>query len=120
MLGTAFESAHQADVIEFLWASLALFDDDPAPDTASVYCLLLTELFDVVSARERILLLLAAVPDGAPLDQLLPVVGTEDEIPARVALLQRSAWSNTLLAGLELAKQGDVVLAQQGDFRRSG
>ena len=37
LLGTAFESAHQVDVIEFLWASLALFDDDPAPDTASVY-----------------------------------------------------------------------------------
>ena len=117
LLGTAFESAHQADVIEFLWASLALFDDDPGPETASVYLPRLTALFDVVSARERILLLLAAAPEGAPLDQLLPLVGTAGESPARIALLRRSAWSSTFLAGLELAKQGDVALAQQGDFQ---
>ena len=37
LLGTVLEPAQQADVIEFLWPSLALFDDDAAPDTASVY-----------------------------------------------------------------------------------
>jgi chromatin segregation and condensation protein Rec8/ScpA/Scc1 (kleisin family) len=28
----------------------------------------------------------------------------------------RSAWSSTFIAGLELAKQGDVVLGQGEDF----
>ena len=28
----------------------------------------------------------------------------------------RSAWSSTLIAGLELAKQGEVVLGQGWDF----
>jgi len=31
-------------------------------------------------------------------------------------LLWRSAWTSTFLAGLELAKQGDVALTQDGLF----
>jgi len=117
LLGTAFESAHQVDVIEFLWASLALFDDDPAPDTASVYRPLLTDRHAVAAARERILLLLAAAPDGAPLDRLLPAPPETAETAPRRALRRRAAWASTLIAGLELAKQGDVVLQQEGDFQ---
>jgi hypothetical protein len=55
LLGTSFETAHQVDVIEFLWASLALFENDPAPDTANVYRPPLAELYDVTAPRERIL-----------------------------------------------------------------
>ena len=73
LLGTSFEPAHQVDVIEFLWASLALFDDDPDAGHGDVYRPPLTELYDVAAARERILRLLAAAPDGAPLDRLLPL-----------------------------------------------
>lgn len=117
LLGTSFDPAHQVDVIEFLWASLALFDADPAPDTASVYRPLLTELYDVATARARILRLLAAAPGGAPLDRLLPAPPETAETEARRALRRRSAWASTLIAGLELARQGDVVMAQGGDFQ---
>ena len=38
LLGTALEAQHEVDVIEFLWACLALFDDGAAmPDTTPVY-----------------------------------------------------------------------------------
>jgi segregation and condensation protein A len=117
LLGTAFDTAHQVDVIEFLWASVALFDDDPAPDMASVYRPLSTKLFDGASARERILRLLAAAPNGAPLDRLLPEPPDTAETEARCALRQRSAWASTLAAGLELAKQGEVVMQQEEDFQ---
>ena len=117
LLGTSFEPAHQIDVIEFLWASLALFDDDPAPDTGNVYRPLSTKLYGIVAARERILLLLAAAPNGAPLDHLLPESLETAETVSRRTLRRRSAWASTLAAGLELAKQGDVALAQEGDFQ---
>jgi segregation and condensation protein A len=117
LLGTAFQSGHRVDVIEFLWASLALFDDDPAPDTESVYRPLLTDLYDVAAARARILRLLAAAPDGAPLDRLLPEPPATADTVSRHSLRRRSAWVSTLAAGLELAKQGDVALVQAGDFQ---
>lgn len=114
--GTAFEPAHQVDVIAFLWASLALFDDDPAADTAAVYRPLLPEVHDVAAARERILRLLAAAPDGAPLERLLPAPPDRAETEAQRMLRRRSAWASTLVAGLELARQGEVVLAQGEAF----
>lgn len=116
LLGTAFESAHQVDVIEFLWASLALFDDDPAPDTASTYRPLLIARHDA-AARERILRLLAAAPDGVPLDRLLPAPPETAETDSQRALRRRAAWASTLVAGLELARQEEVMLAQEGDFQ---
>ena len=76
-----------------------------------------TELHDAVAARERILRLLAAMPDGAPLDRLLPAPPETAETEARRALRRRAAWASTLIAGLELARQGDVVMAQEGDFQ---
>jgi segregation and condensation protein A len=117
LLGTSFETAHQVDVVEFLWASLALFENDPAPDTANVYRPPLTELYDVTAARERILRGLAEAADGAPLDDLLPEPPDIAEAEPEWALRRRSAWASTLIAGLELAKQGTVVLAQAGDFQ---
>ncbi len=117
LIGTSFEPAHQVNVIEFLWASLALFDADPAADTASVYRPLPTNLYAVAEARERILRRLAAAPDGAPLDRLLPEPPETAETEPRHALRRRSAWASTLIAGLELAKQGDVVMQQGGDFQ---
>ena len=117
LLGTAFEPAHLVDVIEFLWASLALFDDDPAPDTASMYRPLLIVRHDVAAARARILRLVAAAPDGASLDRLLPAPPETAETEARRALRRRSAWASTLVAVLELARQEAVMLAQEGDFQ---
>jgi segregation and condensation protein A len=116
LLGTAFEPAHQVDGIEFLWASLALFDDDPAPDTESLYRPLSSKFYDVAAARARILRVLATVPDGAPLERFLPAPPDSTETEPRRALRRRAAWASTLIGGLELAKQGDVVLAPAGGF----
>ena len=52
-------------MVEFLWASLALFDDDTAAaDTATVYQARPFELYAVAEARERILQRLAEAPEG--------------------------------------------------------
>lgn len=106
------------DVIEFLWASLALFDDDaPGPDTTTVYCPFHFALYPVAEARERILRRLADTPDGALLGQLLPAAPEPAGAEPLRRLRRRSAWSSTFIASLELAKQGDVVAAQAGAFQ---
>ena len=117
ILGVSVEAGQAIDVVEFLWASLALFDDDTAvADTATVYRPLPFELYRVAEARDRILRRLAEVPEGVPLERLLPdpAGGSENEAWMKIRL--RSAWSSRFIAGLELAKQGDVVLGQGGDF----
>lgn len=109
--GTLAETGH-VDVIEFLWACLALFDDaaDRA-DTAARDRPRWRELYAVPEARERILRLLGETPDGGPLGRFLPQAPTEAN-----TLRRRSAWTTTFVASLELAKQGDLVLAQDGLF----
>ena len=118
VLGVSIAAAPAVDVIEFLWASLALFDDDAAePDTATVYRPVPLDLYAVADARDRILRRLAETPDGATLDRLLPDPDAMAEPTPRSALRRRSAWSSTFVASLELARQGDVVLGQGGDFQ---
>jgi hypothetical protein len=56
VLGVSVEAGQAIDVVEFLWASLALFDDGTAAaDTATVYQARPFELYQVAEARERIL-----------------------------------------------------------------
>ena len=117
VLGVSIEAAPALDVIEFLWASLALFDDAAAPDTATVYRPIPLDLYPVAEARTRILRLLGEMPDGAALDRLLPDRDALSERAPRAPLRRRSAWSSTFVASLELARQGDVVLGQGGDFQ---
>jgi hypothetical protein len=105
------------EAVEFLWASLALFDDDTAADTTDVYRARPFELYQVAEARERILRLLAEVPEGAPLERLALEFGGISEREMWAKLRLRSAWSSTFIAGLELAKQGDMVLGQGEDFQ---
>ncbi len=113
-IGTTIGSEPEIDVVAFLWASLALFDDDEAPDTATLYRPLWLDLHATPEARERILRLLAETPGGGRLDRFLPQAPTAPEPPAEALLRRRSAWTSTFVASLELAKQGDVVLAQDG------
>jgi segregation and condensation protein A len=114
LFGVAAEAGQAIDVVEFLWAGMALFDDAGAPDAAPVcWPPLHPELYPVAEARARILHRLADLPDGGPLAALLP----ETAGAPRSALRRRSAWSSTLIASLELARQGDVVLAQDADFQ---
>jgi segregation and condensation protein A len=105
------------DVIEFLWASLALFDDgEPAPATTTVDCPRHHTLYAIGEARARILSRLAAAGEVA-FEQLLPDAPEPARAESRAALRRRSAWSSTFAASLELAKQGDVVVVQEGPFQ---
>ena len=76
MFGVSVEAGPAIDVVEFLWASLALFDDDTAAaDTATVYQARPFELYQVEEARDRILRRLTETPEGAPLEQFTAGTG---------------------------------------------
>ncbi len=108
---------HEVDVVEFLWACLALFED-PADraDTTSVCQPKQMALHSVADARARILRLLAAAGDGQPLGRLLPHAPAAQDTASRNEVMARSAWASTFTASLELAKQGEVTLDQDGRF----
>src|SRR5271157_2782002 len=113
LLGTSTSSQYEVDVIEFLWACAAQFDDDAAPvDIATVYRPPWHDLYSVLDARTHILRLLAS--DHLPLERFLPDAPSEDG--ARLPLWRRSAVASTLVAGLELARDGVVRLHQEGAF----
>jgi segregation and condensation protein A len=116
-LGAFAGVQHRVDVIEFLWAAMGLFDDGTdETDAVSVYRPRWAELYAVGDARERILRQLAEVPEGGLLGWFLPSQTGEDSITIPAELLRRSAWTSTFMASLELAKQGDVALAQDAVF----
>jgi segregation and condensation protein A len=115
LAGVSMAGAYEVDVIEFLWASLALFDDDlEAAGTGARDRPPRLELYSVAEARDRIRARLAAA-GPLPLGCLLPpapcnAAGT-DPAPRR-----RSAWTSTFTACLEMAKQGEITL-EQADSR---
>lgn len=115
-IGTA--TLHQVDVVEFLWASLALLDDDlTPPDTTANYRPAWLDLHAVPDARSRILRRLAGRTGVCRLDQLLPEAsGPGAALEPENTLRGRSRWTSTFVASLELAKQGEVVLEQEGSF----
>jgi segregation and condensation protein A len=115
IFGISVDAGQAVDVIEFLWASLALFDDEAAPVPETRYRPRPFALYAVAEARDRILRLLAGMPDGGPLDQFLPDPRADDSEAWR-ELRRRSGWASTFIAGLELARQGDVELAQDGTW----
>ena len=116
LMGIGTATLHQVDVVEFLWASLALFDDDlPPPDTAPRYRPAWLDLHAVPDARDRILQHMAGHTDTCRLDQLLPEASAPGAAPRNV-LRGRSGWTSTFVASLELAKQGDVALTQEEVF----
>lgn len=107
----ALAAAPAVDVIEFLWASLDLFDDAAAATTAPRDRPRWPELHSAVEARARILERLEMRPEGGPLGAFLPPPAAAD-----TALRRRSAWTSTFIASLELARQGAVLLEQAGGF----
>jgi segregation and condensation protein A len=115
-IGGVIGGSVEVDMIAFLWACLERFDD-PADtvDTRPIYRLPALDLYDIPEARDRILRLLTDSEAALHLDQLLP--GPDQQTaqpPTRLRL--RSAWSSTFVASLELARQGDVALAQAETF----
>jgi segregation and condensation protein A len=111
----AIEVQHAVDVVGFLWASLARFDEDSdAGDTAPQA----RAWFSIPQARARILRLLAETPEGERFERFLPDLPPEDPDGGQpgVPSLRRLAWGSTFIASLELAKQGDLTLAQDDLF----
>ena len=116
-LGTYVEAEDEVDVIAFLWASLALFEDDAEElDTVARYRPTWTDLYSVAEARDRILCFLGEGGDGEALEHFLPEQPSPAEPSATNPLRLPSAWATTFSASLELAKLGDVVLAQAEVF----
>jgi segregation and condensation protein A len=116
--GRAMAPPGSIDVVGFLWAAMELFDEPAeAVDTASRYRPRDWGAFSVAIARERILRRLAAAGEAQTLDRLLPddVAGNASQSMRLAERRRRSAWSSTFIASLELAKQGNVILAQD-DF----
>ena len=118
--GLLLGTEHAVDVIAFLWASLALFEDDAAePDTVARYHPSWADLYSVTEARDRILRILGEGGNGMELGRFLPelpVLTDEDGTALDSALHRSSAWATTFSASLELAKEGDVTLAQAESF----
>ena len=117
-IGSVIGGSIEVDMIAFLWACLNQFDD-PADvvDTRPVYRLSALDLYDIPEARDRILRLLAESGEALSLEQLLPGPNQQTaQTQTETRLRRRSAWSTTFVASLELAKQGDVALAQAENF----
>ena len=116
-VGVSVVAGHEAVVIEFLWAAMALFDDGPAnPDAAPRYRPHPLGLHSVPDAHTRIMHLLAACSDGQTLDRLLPEPTTGARGGTDAVLKRCSAWASTFVASLELAKAGEVRLMQEEAF----
>ena len=112
------------DRIEFLWACIALFDGDWSTatlDVPDVYAPRPQDLYRVEDARDQIRQFMQGAAPTAlvPLVHLLPPEERSRRLTAQVAPLartrHRSAWTSTLMACLELAKQGELMAEQLDD-----
>ena len=73
-------------------------------------------LWRVPDALARLRRLLPGLPHGAPLERFLPEVPSDDAPDAN--LLRRAALASTLMAGLELMREGAATLEQGAAFGR--
>ena len=98
-----------ADLTALLRACLTLLD---LPWRERVYRPRLPPLWRAPEALARIRALLPSLPAGASLDELLPPAPATEG----AALWRRSALASTLLAGLELCRDGTAKLEQDAAF----
>jgi segregation and condensation protein A len=97
------------DLTDLLRACLpALFVPD---DTAVALQPRAPPLWTASDALARVARLLDVLPDGSPLTAFLPDIA--QDAPART-LRHRAALASTLIAGLELARDGTLALEQAG------
>jgi segregation and condensation protein A len=101
-------SGRVGDITELLRACLLVLRV-PAQHAAA-YRPLPPPLWKVIDAIARLTKLLSVLPDGSPLDAFLPEIGGE---ASSRKLRCRAAVVSTLLAGLEQARSGALVLEQE-------
>ncbi|WP_284948268.1 segregation and condensation protein A [Acidisoma cladoniae] len=82
------------------------------PEEAPVYRPVVQEFWRVTDALARIRTVLAEQPEGGDLSQFLPAISVD---VANRDLRARAAVASTLLAGLELAREGAVMIEQEED-----
>ena len=71
------------------------------------------QLWRVPEAMVRLRRMLPALPNGATLEHFLPPITDDQRDPP---LHHRAALASTLLAGLELAREGSTTLDQDAPF----
>ena len=116
MLGALTETDHQLDVIEFLWATIELLDDSDNSDTEALYRPFTLDIHKVSEARERILQRVVQAAERQLLQDLVPAASGFDPADSKAVQRYKSGWTTTFTAALEMAKQGQVALAQKGLF----
>ena len=102
--------------VAFLEATLAMLEGKEARGReapSAVYRPSPPQLWRVTDAVERLRRMLEQEPEGGPLEHFLPDLppGSPD-----AALKRCAALASTLVAGLELARDGALELAQEGPF----
>ncbi|MFC7478246.1 segregation and condensation protein A [Dankookia sp. GCM10030260] len=105
----AADSLPAADLTELLRACLTMLE---LPARQRVYRPRLPALWRVPEALARIRALLPRLSAGVALDDLLPPTPVTEE----ASLWRRSALASTLLAGLELSREGVARLEQDQAF----
>ena len=116
MLGALAETDHQLDVIEFLWATMELLDDGDDPGTEALYRPFTLDIHKVSEARERIFRRVVEAAERQDLQDLVPSASGFDPADAKAVQRYKSGWTTTFTAALEMAKQGEVALAQKSLF----
>ncbi len=106
------QGAPQADIVALLQACLAVLEEGHGSGSYRPAPLLLWRVPDAL-ARLRRMLPAMAPEGGAPLERFLP-----ETPPGRpdTPLQRRAALASTLLAGLELEREGGAVLGQDETF----
>ncbi len=117
------QSSEPLDRVEFLWACIALFDGDWSRATLelpAVYAPRRPDLHTVEDARARIRQHLAdqdGFTEAFPLWALLPRQERErprdERLHPQNLIRHRSGWTSTLMACLEMTRQGELLIGEQ-------
>jgi segregation and condensation protein A len=100
-----------ADTAALLRACLAVLE---RPDRGGSWRPAPLPLWRVPDALARLRRMLPAIPEGAPLERFLPEMAEDGS--GDVVLRRRAALASTLLAGLEMGREGAASLSQGQAF----
>ncbi len=111
--GEQAPSPQAALYVAFLEAILVMLEGRGGEAEAPFYQPVVPDLWRIPDALARIKALLAEHPEGGTLARFLPPIAPD---ATNRALKARAAVASTFVAGLELARVGQIHLAQMGIF----
>ena len=109
----ARRSVQTSGFAALLEAGLIVFRGAQACPEEAVYRPVLARHWSMADAFARVRARLADVPKGAPFQHFLPALPVNEPDRDRRA---RAAVASTLMAGMELAREGELTLNQDGLF----